>query len=163
MLTTLVREQMRVGDLAKTLATLRQNADLSRRQLEDVSGVSEETIKKIEYGRNHRPTPDTLKRLAAGLARNRAIGRIDQSAADEMLASLMQAADYIPPPTPDPPAEPVDADIVEQLREALAAEPEAMRWILSDLASTPPNQRASKIRFYRDMAVSTRQLVSNGN
>lgn len=106
-------------DLAGALARLRQAAGLSRRQLEDVSGVSEETIKAIEYARNTRPTAETLNKLATGLATNRALGRLDQAAADEIVTTLMRAAGYVPPasadaaPPPDPEASRVRAALVD--------------------------------------------------
>lgn len=166
----LARECHVVSDLAGVLAALRKNAGLSRRQLEEVAGVSEETIKALEYGRNTRPSHETLRRLATALATNRALKRVDQRAADEVLTALLRAAKYLPRSierAPDPPAvspdpEPIDADILEQLRKALEADPDAMKWILNNVANAPADERAALIRFYRDMAAVTHQLVSNG-
>lgn len=83
--------------LPGVLAELRTRAGLSRRQLEELSSVSEETIKAVESGRNLRPLPDTLRKLAQGLATNRVIGRVDQAAAVEIHTRLMQAARYLAP------------------------------------------------------------------
>jgi transcriptional regulator with XRE-family HTH domain len=106
-----------LSDLASALARLRGRAELSRRQLEVVSTISEETIKAIEYGRNTRPTPDTLRKLATGLATNRALARVDQDAAEEMLVTLMRAAGYLP----DTDAAPVSARSMADMRALLMA------------------------------------------
>lgn len=118
---TALLERVRVETLAETLAALRRKADLSRRQLEAVSGVSEETIKAIET-RHTRPTPDTLRKIAVGLATNRALGKVDPAAVDEMQATLMEAAHYVPRATltgsaPPPPADPDEDALFRRLIE----------------------------------------------
>lgn len=150
-----------VSDLADTLAKLRKRAELSRRQLEAVSGVSEETIKAIEYRRNHRPTPDTLQKIARGLATNRALARLDQRAADEVLADLMRAAGYLPAVEQD--AEPAMAD----LRTALMArgfrpdETHVVDQILDDIINRSPDQRSQVLDAVATL-LALRETSENG-
>jgi transcriptional regulator with XRE-family HTH domain len=148
-----------VTTLAKTLSTLRESADISRRQLEEVSGVSEETLKKIEYDRNRRPSPETLRKIAIGLGTNRALGRVDQGAADEMYASLMAAAGYLPPP--EAVTEPIAvATSIEAELEAMGYDPEeeAPLWaaLTTELARRQGESRRKLLEMFRAMAEMSR-------
>jgi transcriptional regulator with XRE-family HTH domain len=134
------------SDLASALLRLRQAAELSRRQLEDVSGVSEETIKGIEYSKNVRPTLDTLKKLATGLATNRALARVDPTAADEILSTLMQAAGYLPP-RPTVGTEGLDPDILDRVRLLCGTDLARFRSMLDLLAQRPPEEREAALEF----------------
>lgn len=84
--------------LSEDLASLRDRAGLSRKALSDMAGVSEGTIKLIEYGETEQPEPETLRRLANGLATNRALNRVDEGVAVDIYAMLMGSAGYALPP-----------------------------------------------------------------
>lgn len=86
-----------VGDL---LAQLRGRAGLSRRDLAELARISDGTIKLIEYGATEQPSPDTLRRIADGLATNRATARVDADSAAELYGELMAAAGYAVTATP---------------------------------------------------------------
>lgn len=138
-----------MSDLAETLTTLRKRAELSRRQLEDVSGVSEETIKAIEYRRNLRPTPDTLQKPARGLATNRALSRLDHTAAAEVLADLMQAAGYLPQTPVSEPAPSAAADLTATLH-AMGYRPDEaplVDTLVTKLLEYSPRQRRQILDF----------------
>jgi transcriptional regulator with XRE-family HTH domain len=85
----------RLGD---TLSKLRTNAGLSRKALGELAGISPGTIKLIEYGDTENPEPETLVRLANGLATNRALNRVDAQTATDVYTLLMTAAGYSLPP-----------------------------------------------------------------
>jgi transcriptional regulator with XRE-family HTH domain len=146
-----------VSDLSATLERLRKKSGLSRRQLEQVSGVSEETIKGIEYANNDRPTPETLKKISTGLATNRAVGRIDQDAADMLLTQLMESAGYVPKIEHDP------ATVATGFEAELAAmgydaEEEAPLWaaLTTELARRQGESRRKLLEMFRAMAEMSR-------
>jgi transcriptional regulator with XRE-family HTH domain len=73
---------------------MRTRAGLSRKALAELAGVSDGTIKLIEYGDTEEPEPTTLRKLADGLAKNRAVDRVDPEAARSLYETLMAAAGY---------------------------------------------------------------------
>lgn len=159
-----------LSPLAHVLSDLRKRAGLSRRQLEMVSNVSEETIKAVEYGRNVRPTPETLRKLATGLATNRALGRVDADAAGEMLTELMRAAHYVPGaamPAERPifQAAPNDLppDIVAWVRELVGTDEGQVRDLLADLAGRTDENRRAALRFLAQALELNRTSVRAGS
>jgi transcriptional regulator with XRE-family HTH domain len=53
--------------LAGRLKALRAERGLTQQQLADAAGLSQQTVGHLESGRRHRPTGDTLVRLAEAL------------------------------------------------------------------------------------------------
>lgn len=149
----------KANPLAAALSELRKRAGLSRRQLEQVSDVSEETIKAIEYGRNARPSPDTLRKLATGLATNRALARLDQAASDEMLTTLLRAAHYMPARR-EPDAADLEAtlppEILARARELVGTDDGQLIPLLDELARRPPESRPGLLRFLAQALELTR-------
>ena len=56
-----------MSNLAKNLRRLRRSKQLSQERLARLSNVANNTIIKIEAGKNQNPTLDTLKKIAKAL------------------------------------------------------------------------------------------------
>jgi len=57
-----------MSNLAKNLKKLREMQELSQEKLARLSDVANNTIVKIEAGKNQNPTLDTLKKVAKALS-----------------------------------------------------------------------------------------------
>jgi transcriptional regulator with XRE-family HTH domain len=88
--------------LADVLRSVRREVRISQKELADVSGVGESTVKGIERGEPG-AKPSTLRLLARGLATD-GTGHIDPDRADRYYHRLMVAAGYDPPDEPEQPA-----------------------------------------------------------
>jgi transcriptional regulator with XRE-family HTH domain len=127
----------RVGD---ELAVLRERAGLSRRILGGLAGLSPGTIQLIENGETAQPSPDTLRRLALGLATNRATGHVDEAVTRTVYEGLMAAAGYAPVADENAPSlEIVLGGVVHSPRQAA--------------------RLAAFLRKYPNMSTSRRRLV----
>lgn len=102
--------------LADVLSALRDKGGFSRKDLAELSGVSDGTIKNIEYGKQH-PKPETLRLLADGLATNRLRATKDRQHADELFASLMAAAGYLPADRQEAQPQAAPASLEDQLAD----------------------------------------------
>jgi len=56
-----------MSNISKTLRKLREGKGLSQERLARLSDVANNTIIKIEAGKNQNPTLDTLKKIAKSL------------------------------------------------------------------------------------------------
>ncbi|PIQ68882.1 MAG: DNA-binding protein [Candidatus Taylorbacteria bacterium CG11_big_fil_rev_8_21_14_0_20_46_11] len=56
-----------MSDIVKKLRKLRESKGLSQEKLARLADVANNTIVKIETGRNQNPTLDTLKKIAKAL------------------------------------------------------------------------------------------------
>lgn len=56
-----------MSTLSKNLRKLREDKELSQEKLARLSDVANNTIVKIEAGKNQNPTLDTLKKIAKAL------------------------------------------------------------------------------------------------
>jgi transcriptional regulator with XRE-family HTH domain len=56
-----------MSNISKNLKKLRENKELSQEKLARLSDVANNTIVKIEAGKNQNPTLDTLKKIAKAL------------------------------------------------------------------------------------------------
>jgi transcriptional regulator with XRE-family HTH domain len=56
-----------MSNISKTLRKLREEKGLSQERLARLSDVANNTIIKIEAGKNQNPTLDTLKKIAKSL------------------------------------------------------------------------------------------------
>jgi transcriptional regulator with XRE-family HTH domain len=104
----------RARRLADTLAGFRKRQRISQRELGELSGLSRAIISILERaydpstGQPPNPRPDTLRRLAHGLAID-GEGTHDPGAEERYYLHLMVAAGHLsesfipPPPSPSPP------------------------------------------------------------
>lgn len=92
--------------LGTTLAETRKRRGMSQRKLAELSGISNTMIASIERGRGSRgsapvrPSPDTLRLLAAGLSTDLLDGHVDDAARAFHYERLMRAAGYLADPEP---------------------------------------------------------------
>ena len=56
-----------MSNISKTLRKIRENKGLSQEKLARLADVANNTIIKIEAGKNQNPTLDTLKKIAKSL------------------------------------------------------------------------------------------------
>lgn len=136
--------------VAGLLQQLRKQAGLTRKELAQLAGISDTTIKLIETGESGSPRPDTLRLLAHGLATSRLTGRTDRVQADELHVELLQAAGYTPEgvgvlSSPEPVA--IPDDIEAQVREIVSTDEGLLRAILTDLSRRPEGNRRAALRF----------------
>jgi transcriptional regulator with XRE-family HTH domain len=136
------------GSLPAELASLRDQAGLSRRRLGTLANVSEGTIKLIESGDSEQPHPSTLRALATGLATHRLAGRADPEHVEALYARLMRAAGYLPGDFTDEPEGELPADIMANARELMGTDEGMFRALLAGLARLPDNtSRRRALRF----------------
>ena len=127
-------------------------------QLARDSAVSHATIYGIRNGRT--PYPDTLERLAQGLAR-RADGSLDETAAQDNFAKLMQADGYAfvhlqgeaPPPDAVPPS--LEEHLSETMRDPKSAEVFART--AREFSSMSAHQREAVLAVMRAMQIRRRE------
>jgi transcriptional regulator with XRE-family HTH domain len=87
-------------DLAAILARARKLRGMSQRKLAELSGVSNTTIASLERGKGSRgsgpvkPSPETLKLLARGLAMNLLSGDVERREFVAHYTRLMESAGY---------------------------------------------------------------------
>src|SRR5262245_53970456 len=84
---------------SQELTRLRDDANLSQRQLGILAGVSNTAISDLERGFASAPHPSMLMKLATGLVKTGS-GQVDERRADQMYFALMRAAGYMPEPRP---------------------------------------------------------------
>lgn len=93
---------------ASTLRDLRISEKLSREGLARASGVSPSALANLEHaadprtGKAPQPQIETIRQIAAGLAREPLAGGVDQAKADRYYRALMAAAGYIVEEAPVP-------------------------------------------------------------
>lgn len=137
-----------VSGVADELRALREQAGLTRRELAELSGISDGTIKSIEYGDSENPRPETLRMLAQGLSTNRISGRQDREQAEGLYARMLGAAGYTPGVEPvHGTAEDLPDDIREQVMELVGTDEGLVRALLADLVRRPDENRRAALRF----------------
>lgn len=82
------------------LKTIQKQTRMGLRELARLSGISANTISNLKRGADPRtgktpmPRPDTIRRLAEGLATDPLEDRVNQTRADAFYRRLMSAAGY---------------------------------------------------------------------
>jgi len=106
--------------LGREISTLRRRANLSQRGLGALADLSWTYLQFIELGeragKRVHPTPNILRRIATGLAKDSVDGTIDQDRANEIYERLMATAGYVDTASDDLPSE---RDLDRYLAETL--------------------------------------------
>ncbi len=121
--------------LGKRIAEARDRRHWTKAELARRASVAPSYVTRIEQGAFDRPSADLLGKLADALG--------------------VHISDLTGKPSPPT----VAADLVDQIRELVHADEDAIRAILTELSGLSTDEQASAVRFMRDSLLGARAFA----